>query len=637
MGQTSEREATVKVGDVIEGRYRILKTLGAGGMGTVFLAEHTLIKRRVAIKILHADLATDADVIERFMNEARAAGTLGHPNIVESTDMGFTHNNVPYIVFEYLEGSLLTDEIYRVKGMPLRRALRVAEQIASALHAAHNANIVHRDLKTDNVFLTDKDDALDHVKVLDFGISRFLETDDDHARRGMVMGTPESMAPEQITSPDQVDRRADVYALGVMLYEMLSARRPFSGDNQEALLERIVYEAPPALNVRGVPAALEELIVVQMLAKDPGARPQTMSDVLAALEPFGEPEDRAIPRRRTQPINVSRTVSSDTGLIPVSRDTPWPLAGQAVSQVSLPAHTSRGKSRVLYGLAAGGVMLGALGLMMSMRSGGDATTASAPATNNQAAAAMPMNKKVAVTFASDVDGARVVFRRQNAAAPSTLEISPSDVVELVEVSAPGYRTERYWLTVDRPTKLTAHLERGDGTAEATEEETLVALGEHTAAPQQVAEIEVPSAPLAATPTATAVHPLAVANVPAPMATVDSPKPAATTLTMPRKNRPRGGGGAARCGGRAREDRGRRGRDRADAGRARARGRSAEARRACGRPSSAGAGACGRGGPDARADADGDRSGADTRAGACGRGGRSDARATGSTRGRARRH
>src|SRR3954454_9388314 len=132
MGNPS-RDAVVKTGDVVEGRYRIIKTLGEGGMGTVFLAEHALIKRRVAIKLLHPELASNAEVIERFMNEARAAGTLGHPNIVESTDMGFTDGGVPYIVFEYLEGALLTDEIYRVGGFTVRRAVRIAQQIASAL------------------------------------------------------------------------------------------------------------------------------------------------------------------------------------------------------------------------------------------------------------------------------------------------------------------------------------------------------------------------------------------------------------------------------------------------------------------------------------------------------------------------
>src|SRR6478609_1008760 len=221
MAGKSTREAVVKTGDLVEGRYRIIKTLGEGGMGTVFLAEHALIKRKVAVKILHADLAADATVVERFMNEARAAGTLGHPNIVESTDMGFTHDRVPYIVYEYLEGTLLTDEIYRVGGLPVRRAVRIADQIASALSAAHNANIIHRDLKSDNIFLTDKDEALDHVKVLDFGVSRFLELEE--AQRNMIVGTPEFMAPEQITSPETVDKRADIYALGVILYEMLTA------------------------------------------------------------------------------------------------------------------------------------------------------------------------------------------------------------------------------------------------------------------------------------------------------------------------------------------------------------------------------------------------------------------------------
>src|SRR5258706_160219 len=139
----STGEPAAKTGDIVEGRYRIIETLGVGSMGSVYLAEHVLIKRRVAIKILRSELVEDADVLDGFMNEARAAGTLGHPNIVECTDMGLTRTSVPYIVLEYLEGALLTDEIYRVGGLPIRRALKIADQIAGALAAAHNPGLVH--------------------------------------------------------------------------------------------------------------------------------------------------------------------------------------------------------------------------------------------------------------------------------------------------------------------------------------------------------------------------------------------------------------------------------------------------------------------------------------------------------------
>ena len=303
----------VKSGDTLEGRYKIIKTVGEGGMGTVYLAEHMLIKRRVAIKILRPELAADSAVVERFMNEARAAGAIGHPHIVESTDMGFTRDEVPFIVFEYLEGTLLTDEIYRVRGMPPRRALRIATQIASALHAAHAAGIIHRDLKSDNVFLTDKEDASDHVKVLDFGISRFLEADSgsEDSNRHLVMGTPEFMAPEQILTPEKVDGRADIYALGVVLYEMLTARRPFDFDDQkltaerrltetDKLLHKIVTEPVPLINRFDLPPGLEELIKEKLLAKDPDDRFDSMKDVQAAFEAFF-----SVARRDSEPIPVA--------------------------------------------------------------------------------------------------------------------------------------------------------------------------------------------------------------------------------------------------------------------------------------------------------------------------------------------
>ena len=311
MGSSS---VAVKAGDTLEGRYRIIKPVGEGGMGTVYLAEHMLIKRKVAIKILLPELATDTQVVERFMNEARAAGAIGHPHIVESTDMGFTRDEVPFIVFEYLEGTLLTDEIYRVRGLPPRRALRIATQIASALHAAHSAGIIHRDLKSDNVFLTDREDASDHVKVLDFGISRFLEAEqssDDSSGRHQVMGTPEFMAPEQILTPDKVDRRADIYALGVVLFEMLAAKRPFDFDEPERttqrrltetdkLLHKIVTEPVPGIGRFDLPPGLEELLREKLLAKDPDDRFQSMKDVQAAFEAF-----TAVSRRDSEPIPIA--------------------------------------------------------------------------------------------------------------------------------------------------------------------------------------------------------------------------------------------------------------------------------------------------------------------------------------------
>ncbi|MDB4954494.1 MAG: serine/threonine protein kinase [Myxococcales bacterium] len=540
MGTT--REPVVKTGDVVEGRYRIIKTLGQGGMGTVFLAEHALIKRRVAIKILHPELASDANVVERFMNEARAAGTLGHPNIVESTDMGFTTNHVPYIVFEYLEGTLLTDEIYRVGGLPVRRAVRIAEQIASALLAAHNASIVHRDLKSDNVFLTDKDDALDHVKVLDFGISRFMKLED--RQKNTIMGTPEFMAPEQITSPDSVDKRADIYALGVILYEMLTARRPFSNeDDPRALMHRIVNEAPPPLMRPEVPDGLSRLIMGKLLAKRPADRFQTMNDVEAALDAFVTRGDGTpVPRRRTQPIPTPKietefdlqqaeTAASIPRLAKIST-TPYPSpvetldVPQPMKAVTLGDPPPVRRPYALYGVAGVGILVGAIGLVVGMR-GGDKTPPPAPvaqiapAPAPLPAASMPAPRqaqKVSIQLEADAAGARVVFRRRIAASPTTMQITPSDIVELVEISAPGYKSQRYWLTFDRPTHLHAHLVKGAGSLEATEEETLVALGE-VAAPAQAIAVAAPAPQqAAAAPTApVAAKTVVVAKAETPIA------------------------------------------------------------------------------------------------------------------------
>ncbi len=282
MWSEPQRDPELHPEQVIDRRYRVIRKLADGGMGTVYLVEHVLLRRRRAVKVMHAELAADNAMVRQFLREASASGTIGHPHLVQSTDMGVTPAGLPYIVFEYLDGVPLTQEIYQRGGLPVGRAIAIAGQIASALAAAHDARIVHLDLKSDNVFLVDAGSGGDHAKVLDFGLARFLDIELDVSRRGVVSGTAEYISPEQIRTPDRVDGRADIYALGVILYEMLSARRPFPSGDSRVTLHRVLHELPPPLG-RAVPASLDRMIFERMLAKSAAKRLPSMRVVVAAL------------------------------------------------------------------------------------------------------------------------------------------------------------------------------------------------------------------------------------------------------------------------------------------------------------------------------------------------------------------
>lgn len=270
-------------GDLIDGRYRIGPKLADGGMGVVFFAEHVLIRRRLAVKLLHAELAPDRWMVQRFLHEAAAAGSLAHPHIVESTDMGFTRDGIPYIVFEYLEGCLLTEEIRRLGRLSLGRTLVIARQVASALDAVHRAQLAHLDVKGDNVLLTRGSRGLDHAMLIDFGISRCTAAAGEQAPPGILMGTPEYMAPEQVIQPERADGRADIYAFGVLLYEMLSGRCPFEDDDPQRVLARVLRDPPPVLD-RRVPPVLDQLMFDGLLTKSPAHRVQTIAEVIPVLD-----------------------------------------------------------------------------------------------------------------------------------------------------------------------------------------------------------------------------------------------------------------------------------------------------------------------------------------------------------------
>jgi serine/threonine-protein kinase len=286
----------------ILGNYKIVRLLGAGGMGEVYLARHTHIARQAAIKLLLPQVSRDPEVVERFFNEARATSLIQHDGIIEILDCGNFEDRA-YIIMEYLEGESLGARLARERSLigDLGALSFIGRQVAQALGAAHARGIIHRDLKPDNIYLAKsaKPEVPVRIKILDFGIAKLTGADKEvgvsHTRAGLVMGTPLYMAPEQCRGA-AVDHRTDIYALGCMLYEMATGRPPFVAETSGDLLIAHATLIPPRaseLEPR-VPPALDELIV-QLLAKDPAQRPASMADVATLLEAVKGGERPSIP------------------------------------------------------------------------------------------------------------------------------------------------------------------------------------------------------------------------------------------------------------------------------------------------------------------------------------------------------
>ncbi|HEU4409808.1 MAG TPA: serine/threonine-protein kinase, partial [Polyangiaceae bacterium] len=272
------------LGRVLQGRYRVTAVLGEGGMGTVYEAEHLVIGRPVALKVLHPDFGRESEAVRRFRHEARAAGSIGHPNICEIYDVGELDDGSPFLVMERLHGETLADRIGRETALPLADVVDVALQVLRALAAAHEKGIVHRDVKPDNIFLAERVGYAPLVKLLDFGISKNAALDDLRmTRTGAVMGTPYYMAPEQARG-EIIDARIDLYAVGAVLYESLTGQRPFEANELAELLRQVLFEAPrPPRALRPSLPEPFELVVRRALAKERTERYQTAQELMAAL------------------------------------------------------------------------------------------------------------------------------------------------------------------------------------------------------------------------------------------------------------------------------------------------------------------------------------------------------------------
>jgi len=293
-----EREYDQLVGQTLDGRYFIQEKIGEGGMGVVFSARHAVIERPLAIKVLKREVMRDAATIKRFVQEAKAASRIGHPNIVDVTDFGTTPDGMTYSVMEFVTGQTLGSALRHSAPFSAARAIKVAAQISRALGAAHDKGIVHRDLKPENVFLVDRDGRTDFVKIVDFGIAKVAPVagadpnEPRLTRAGSVFGTPEYMAPEQAAGRGDTDGRVDIYALGVILYEMITGRVPHRGDSTvRTLAMQMLDPVEPPSKIRPDLAIRPELeaLILKALSKKREHRYQTMGELLAALEHLQTP------------------------------------------------------------------------------------------------------------------------------------------------------------------------------------------------------------------------------------------------------------------------------------------------------------------------------------------------------------
>ncbi len=267
------------------GNYRILAKLGTGGMGAVYLAEHPLIGKKVALKVIHRELAGNREVVQRFFQEARAVNTIGHENIVEIHDFGQTPQGDHFYIMEYLDGRTLASVIARERKLDVLRALHIGVQLCNGLAAAHACGVIHRDLKPDNVMLLQRQGNPDFVKILDFGLAKmFASGQSPLTALGVILGTPQYMSPEACESKRDVDHRTDVYAVGVLLFQMLTGVLPFDGASMGEVLVKQVTQLPPA--PRGynpeIPPSVEQ-IVLRCLAKAADGRFPTMMALRDAL------------------------------------------------------------------------------------------------------------------------------------------------------------------------------------------------------------------------------------------------------------------------------------------------------------------------------------------------------------------
>ena len=440
-----------RVGTVLDNKYKLVSLLGEGGMGAVYEAQHELINRRLAVKFLHPQYANNDEVVTRFQREAQAAAKIGHENIIEITDMGTSADDAPYIVMEYLEGTDVKGVLENEGVQSVERTARIMVQALSALQAAHDVQIIHRDLKPENIYLVKKSSNPDYVKLLDFGISKFkeLETDGQKAltQTGTVLGTPHYMSPEQARGEQNLTPRSDIYAMGVIMYQMLTGHLPFDAPNYNALLIKILTEDPPLPEVLNpdLPEDIAETIKIAM-ARDPEDRYIDCDEFKARLIPY-------VPGIAVDTTNSLNLVTHRTGTVRKTQTmTATPLE---MTQSGITAPKS--KLPLILGAAAAVVLALVVGIVAFLSSGeaqhegtrqsvepsapGGQPTTFAATQNDQPRQDTAANKtipQITLSIAAKPESASITIDGASVGNPYTGSFVKTNVNRSIRVSAPGY-------------------------------------------------------------------------------------------------------------------------------------------------------------------------------------------------------
>lgn len=351
-------DSPVAVGEVLAGKYRVERVIGVGGMGVVVQAMHLDLDRRVALKFMLVDvIGHSADAVARFLREGRAAAMLQSEHVARVMDVGRLETGEPYMVMEFLEGQDLSDVLREHGPLSVERAVSYVLQACEAIAEAHAAGIVHRDLKPSNLFLSQRSDGTPLVKVLDFGISKVVRPKGEASSSAgitstqAILGSPAYMSPEQVRSSKNVDARTDIWALGIILYEMLTCRSPFEGESVAALIAAIASDSPVSIMERrpDLPSLAGE-VVMRCLHKDPAKRFASVAELANGLQPLASPDDALLVSRIVRVQRTAGLTQLDTTRPPAlsasdSKEAPANQVSATAATFGVTARNSRGKNR----------------------------------------------------------------------------------------------------------------------------------------------------------------------------------------------------------------------------------------------------------------------------------------------------